>query len=171
MTSAPLAFEWTGDAFKPLSRFANACDERFVVGLAYSLEEVSQPSTASRGHFFACLSEAWKNLPEDVAERFPTVEHLRKFALVKSGYADERSIVCASKAEALRLAAFIKPMDDFAVVLVSEVVVKVFTAKSQSARAMGKVEFQESKQKVLDYVSSLIGVHVDKLKQNADKAA
>src|SRR3546814_9642927 len=59
--------------------------------------------------------------------RFATPDHLRRWALIRAGYRDERSIVCASKAEAQRLAAFIKPMDDYAVVLVSEAVVKVCT--------------------------------------------
>ncbi len=78
--------------------------------------------------------------------------------LVKCGYADERTVVCASKAEAERVAAFIKPMDNYAVVIFHEAVVKVYTAQSQSLKAMGKREFQESKEAVLAAIDRLLGV-------------
>jgi len=38
--------------------------------------------------------------------------------------------------EAQRIAAFIKPMDTYAMVIVNECVVTVYTAKSQSLKAM-----------------------------------
>jgi hypothetical protein len=97
------------------------------------------------------------NLPEQLADRFATSEHLRKWALIKAGYRDERTIVCASKSEAQRIAAFFKPMDDFAVVVSREATVISWTAKSQSVKAMGNKVFQESKTKVLDVLSEMIG--------------
>lgn len=154
----PLVYEWDGDAMKPLGRFKRACDKEFVVGELYHLVIAEPRSVTSHRHYFASLHEAWLNLPEDVAERFPTDEHLRKWALVKAGYADERSIVCASKAEAQRIASFIKPMDSFAVVVVSEATVKVYTPQSQSTRAMGVKTFQKSKEAVLGIVSDIVGV-------------
>ena len=66
--------------------------------------------------------------------------------------------VASSKAEATRLAAFLRPIDDYAVVSVDHCVVTVWTAQSQSMKAMGKEAFQESKTKVLDYVGSLLGI-------------
>ncbi len=90
---------------------------------------------------------------------FPTAEHLRKFALIRCGYSDQRQIVCASKAEAQRVAGFVRPMDEYAVVTTSEAVVSVFTAQSQSRKAMGHRPFQESKNKVLDYIAGLLGVN------------
>lgn len=167
----PVICIWDGESFVPQTRFARVCDRAFVVGQEYPLIVHEARSMASHGHFFACLAECWRNLPEDVAERFPTVEHLRKFALIKSGYADERSIVCASKAEAQRVAAFVRPMDEFAIVVVSESVVRVFTAQSQSTRAMGRKAFQESKDAVLAYASSLIGVAPKTVAANAGQAA
>src|SRR3546814_8478118 len=110
-------------------------DRYYVVGETYSLVPQEDRSAVSHRHYFVSLHDAWTNLPEDAAERFQTSEHLRKWALIRAGYRDERSIVCASKAEAQRLAAFIKPMDDYAVVLVSEAVVKVCTAKSQDRKS------------------------------------
>ena len=92
---------------------------------------------------------------------------------IKCGYADERSIVCSSKAEAQRVAAFIRPMDSFALVTVHELsaLVRVYTAQSQSMKAMGKRQFQESKTAVLDYVAGLIGTSAEALAKNAGRAA
>jgi len=121
-------------------------------------------SAVSHSHYFAAVNEAWRNLPEDMADDFPTSEHLRKWALVKSGFRDERSIACSSRAEALRIAAFVRPIDEFAIVVVREAVVTVYTAKSQSLRAMGKAEFQRSKDGVLDVLAKLIGTSTEDLK-------
>ncbi len=155
----------------PQRRFSRICDRAFVIGQEYPMIVHEARSAASHSHYFACLAECWKNLPDHEAERFPTVEALRKFALIKCGYADERSIVAASKAEALRVAAFVRPMDEYAVVLVSECVVKVFTAQSQSMRAMGKKAFAASKDAVLAYAASLIGVTPATVASEAGRAA
>ena len=167
----PIPFIWDGESMAPLPRFSRVCDGAFVIGQEYPLIVHESVSAASRNHYFACLAECWRSLPEDVAEDFPTVEHLRKKALIKCGYADERSIVAASKAEALRVAAFVRPMDEYAVVLVSECVVKVFTAQSQSMRAMGKKAFAASKDAVLAYAASLIGVTPATVASEAGRAA
>jgi hypothetical protein len=167
----PILCQWDGESFVPLARHAKLADTHFVVGETYPLVVEEGRSGISHRHYFASISEAWHQLPEDVAERWPTPEHLRKYALIRCGYADERSIVCASKAEAQRIGAFIKPMDDYAVVLASEAVVKVYTAKSQSVRAMGGKEFQKSKTAVLDFIAGLIGVTPESLSSNAQRAA
>jgi hypothetical protein len=169
--SAPpiMLFEWTGEAMAPLR--PQLADKHFVVGQRYPMEVREDRSPESHRHYFAALHEAWVNLPETAAERFPSSEHLRKYALIKAGYCDQRSIACSSKAEARRLAAFIMPMDEFAVVTVDEAMVTAWTAKSQSMRAMGKKAFNESKQAVLDYVAGLIGTTADALAKNAEQAA
>ena len=138
-------------------RVPKLADAHFVVGEVYTLEERHQRSLQSHSHYFAALTEAWSNLPEEAAERFPTIDHLRKFALIRAGFRDERTFVCASKAEAQRLSAFMKPIDEFALIVSHEATVTVYTAKSQSMKAMGKADFQRSKEAVLDYVASLIG--------------
>lgn len=161
----PQIFQWDGEHMVP--RHARMADRRYVIGMDYLLAVIEERSTNSHRHYFASIHEAWLNLPEDIAERFPTEEHLRKYALIKCGFHDERSIVCASKAEAQRVAAFIQPMDTYALVIVSEAVVRVLTAKSQSGRAMDKKTFQESKTAVLDYLSELIGVERKQLEGNA----
>lgn len=168
-TIYPIAFQWDGESMIPLQ--PRLADKYYVVGETYRLEPREDRSQISHNHYFASIQEAWQNLPEHEAERFATADHLRKWALIKAGYRDERSVVCASHAEAQRVAAFIKPLDDFAVVTASECVVTVFTAKSQSKRAMGAKPFQDSKQKVLDIVSGMVGVSADTLAENAGRAA
>ncbi len=171
MNSAPIIYQWEGDAMKPMARFAKVCDAQFTIGEHYRLEVIEERSGNSHSHYFVSVSEAWKNLPEDIAERYLTPHHLRKWALIKCGYADERSIVTASKAEALMVAAFIGPMDEHAVIIASECVVTVYTAKSQSYRAMGKETFQQSKEAVLGLLSSMVGVQPSELSENAGTSA
>lgn len=162
---APIMARWSGDSFDPLPHFKRRCDATLVIGELYRIAIEEERSAQSHRHYFATIFDAWQNLPTDQAERFQSSEHLRKFSLIKCGYSDQRQIVCASKAEAMRLRAFIAPMDDYAIVTAVESVVTVFTAKSQSTKAMGRQAFNESKQKVLDYVSQLLGVSVDDLRK------
>lgn len=159
MTS-PVALVYLGDGeFKaPTPYWAKRCDEEFVVGQAHKLVEHHDRSDATHGHYFACLTNGWQSLPDHLLELYPDVETLRKRLLIRCGYADERSIVCASKAEAQRIGAFIKPMDRYAVVIVKDAVVTVYTARSQSYRAMGRAEFAKSKEKVLAALDDLLGV-------------
>jgi len=166
----PIVAQWNGEAFVPMRRFMRAIDKECVIGEFYRLTEENERSAQSHRHYFACLNEAWQNLREDMAERFPDAEHLRKYALIRTGFHDERSIVCASKAEAQRVAAFVKPMDTYAVVLVREATVSVFTAKSQSMKAMGKQDFQRSKDAVLEFVAGMVGVKPGELSANAEAA-
>lgn len=172
MSSAPIQFEWIGDAFVPASKFwAGRADQAFVVHEHYKLVEHHDRSRSSHNHFFASIADAHGNLPDELLETYPTPEHLRKRALIFKGYRDERSIVCASKAEAERVAAFVRPMDDFAVVTVREAVVRVWTAKSQKQKAMGNRDFQQSKSDVLDFIDDLLGVERGSTARNASEAA
>jgi hypothetical protein len=152
----PIAFSWDGEALRPLSSYwSKKADENLVVGERYLASLDHERSAASHRHYFAAIAEAYMNLPEAIATRFANPEQLRKFSLMMTGHRDERSIVCSSKAEANRLAAFIRPMDATAIVSVAEGTVVVWTAKSQSYRAMGKRAFAQSKDDVLSYLAEL----------------
>lgn len=150
----PQFFKWDGDAMVPTR--PRLADQHFVVGEEYCLVEHHERSGVSHRHYFAALNDAWQSIPDELVAEYPNVDALRKKMLIRAGYADERSIVCSTKAEAQRIAAFIKPMDDYAVVIVRDAVVKVFTAQSQSTKAMGAKAFQESKEKVLEAVHALL---------------
>jgi hypothetical protein len=158
MSGGPLAFAWDGDAMRPLPGYAEIAAARFSVGEVVTLAPVEARSSPSHRHYFACVREAWVNLPAEHAARFASEAHLRKYALIKAGYRDERQVVCASRAEARRIAAFIRPIDDYAVVVVEGRVIIQLTAKSQSSPAMGKSQFQASKDAVLAILAEMIGV-------------
>ena len=158
---APLWFAWDCEAMRPLS--PKAADRSYTVGQRYHLEHREDRSSQSHAHYFSCINEAWQNLPPAAAERFSSPEHLRKWALIKSGYRDERSFVCASKAEALRLASFLRPVDEFAVVSVNGSAVVMLTAKSQNMRSMDRKTFGASKTAVLEVLADLLGVSLDQL--------
>jgi len=171
-TPTPILFIWTGEVFWPLGdKMRKICDEHYVVGSKYRLVEHLDRSTKSHNHYFAALSTAWANLPEQWSERFPTPEHLRKYALIKCGLYDSRSIVASNKTAARELARFIQPMDEFSIVTAQDNLVTVYTAKSQSARAMGRADFAASKQAAMDFVASLVGASPNQLTQNAKEAA
>ena len=164
MTDHPLMlWRWTGTAMEPLPRFAKTADEAFVVGEVYRQETIEERSLKSHNHYFAALTEAWRNLPEDQAERFPSVEALRKWGLIQAGYCNTQTVVCASKAEALRLPVIVTGLDQYAIVTVRAAVVTIYTAQSQSMRAMGAGAFQESKTAVLDIIAGILGVTADEL--------
>jgi hypothetical protein len=157
MTGA-LTYVWEGDCFRPLKHCQKECDRLYTVGERYLLEDVHERSAKSHAQFFAALRQGWLSLPDHLAQQFPTPEALRKHALIRTGFRDERSIAASSRAEALRLASFIRPIDDHAIVTVTGSLVVVYTAKSQSYRQMGKADFQRSKQAVLDFVDDLLRV-------------
>lgn len=170
--SAPVLCRYEGDGeFHAIGRSRLACDKDFVVGEIYTLAEIHERTAKSHRHYFAALREAWQNLPEPLARRFATPEHLRRHALIKTGYFDSHSIACQSQIEAHRIAAFLRPVDEFAVIVVKHATITRFTAKSQSYGAMNKTEFQTSKDAVLDHVAAMIGVSRQELDENAGRAA
>lgn len=171
MSTTPITYTWDGDAMIPLANLARRCDQLFVVGERYRLEEVNERSMVSHAHEFAWLADAWKTLPEDLAALYPSPEHLRKRALIQAGFYNEEIIDVGTKAGALRVAAYVRGRDDFAYVVVRGTVVVVRTAKSQARKAMNRKEFQESKQAVLEIVSEMIGVSPQALAAETGRAA
>jgi hypothetical protein len=167
----PLLMQWNGEAFAPHRRHYKRIDAEFVIGEVYTFVPYEERSAKSHAHYFACVAEAWKNLPDGLAEQFPTSEHLRKFALIKAGYADSQTFTAASKAEALRLAAFLRPVDGYSIITTEGATVTRWTAKSQSTRAMGGKVFQESKDKVLDVLAAMIEVNRPQLETAAGNNA
>jgi hypothetical protein len=135
---------------------SRAAEKAFQLGRTYRLEPWMDRSPASQAHYFATINDAFDKLPAHLAERFPSPDHLRKHALCMTGYCDQRSMECRSHAEALRVAAFLRPIDEYAVVNVSASTVVMLTARSQSARAMDRQTFGASKDAVLGYIASLV---------------
>lgn len=140
-------------------------DKQFCVGEEYRLGVIEERSLNSHNHLFACVADAWLNLPDDKALDFPTPDALRKHALIMTGHREERKLVCSSPEEARKVAAFIRPGDDYAIISVSGPIVIEWRAKSMSKRAMGGPTFQKAKTDVLDFLSSMIGVTTKQLER------
>ena len=160
-----------GKALIPTRGFANRIADALGVGEIVTLEVVEDRSSSSHRHFFAALNDGWQNLPEQAAQRFPTPEHLRKFLLIKTGFATSQTHACTSRAEALRTAKLAGALAEFSVVTTDDATVTIWTAKSQSIRHMGKAEFTKSKQAVLDALDDMLGVARGKTEENAREAA
>jgi hypothetical protein len=164
----PTAFVWHDGAMRPMHPGLAA--SRFEDGKTYLLTPVEHRSGKSHDHEFAWLAEAFKSLPEGLAEQIPTVEHLRKRALIATGFYTETMVDAGTNAAALRVAAFMRAKDDFAHVVVRGCYAVERIAKSQSRRAMDKTEFQASKTAILEYVAGLIGVEPETLSKQREAA-
>lgn len=164
-TAPPLMFRWEGDAMRP--KLPKLADRYFVVGEDYRMVEEHPRSKASHDHAFAWLGEAHKNLPEHLAEQYPTPDHLRKRALIDAGFYDETVIDAGSQAAALRVAAAIRsrPGEAFSLVITRGPAVVIRTARSMARGAMKPADFQAAKQAVLDTVSAMLGVTPETLSQ------
>jgi len=166
MTQRAILFRWTDDGHMvPASQFhARNADEQFCVGEKYSLVQQAQRSPSSHNHYFAVIAAAHDSLPDELLETYPTPEHLRKKALIRKGYRNEREYVCASAAAARDLVLTIRDLDDYAIIEARETVVRIWTAKSQSKAAMpGNGEFQKSKADVLEFIGDLLNVDPETL--------
>jgi hypothetical protein len=129
-----------GTGFAPSTPFhLRRARERFGAGELIAISAENERSMKSHRHYFAQSSE-----------------HLRRYLLIRAGYSETTTYACESKAEAARLAAAIKPLDEFGVVAVRGNVVLRFAAKSQSVKRMGAKVFQESKDAVLSLAETLV---------------
>lgn len=162
----PTAFVWQADhgIMRPTSPGLAA--SRFTNGETYLLAVVEERSEDSHKQAFAWLREAWMSLPDHLAQRFPTSEHMRKAALIETGFCTVQDYVCGSRAEAVRWAENLRrEADEYAMVALHETVVRVFKAKSQSKRAMGKSDFEDSKKAILDLIAGWLDVTPETLSQ------
>jgi len=166
--SDALWWRWNGWALVPLRPDAAAA--RFWVGSRYLLEEHNERSHARHAAYFAELNTAWHSLPEIETNEYRSAEHLRKRALIETGWFDERTIVCDDARQAEHVATYVSAYDDYAVVTVASNVVRIWTAKSQSYRAMGKAHFNQSMEDVLNWVAGLLQVQRAVLDEQGEMA-
>jgi hypothetical protein len=149
----PMRYEGNG-----LFRCLHPKRVKLDVGAVHGWQMAENRSSESHRHFFAVVNEAWKNLPEDMADDFPSPEHLRKWSLIKAGFCSETRIVCANNSEAMTLATKAKSLDKYSVVAIDEKAVTIWTADSQRRDAMGRQAFQEAKERAMHIISNLLGV-------------
>lgn len=171
-----VAFVWDGGAMIPLDRYRGLASRQFRPGAEYALIPHRARSEKAHGLYFKSVELAWKNLPDehrlraDGTDRYPTSEHLRKASLIKEGYADEHSILCANEAQAQSVAILARALDGYAIIKVSGSIVTIWTAKSQSHMAMGHEAFTESMNKVLERVADMLGISSQQLTEEAKSA-
>lgn len=169
--SPPLPCMFDGEAFRPVGSFLRVAKTHFGEGEIVTLAVWEERSEATHRHEFAWLREAWMNLPDGLAEEYPSPEHLRKRALIATGWCHVRDYPCASKAEAERLRATLRrELDDYTVVVRQGDVVRVCRAKSQARSKMAKDKFQQSKTDILNYVAGLLEVSPDQLSKQTEAA-
>lgn len=178
MTIRPLPFRWdmARGVMIPEQRFSALARRQFTDGVVYVLEGFTPASHKERGHYFASIKQAWDNLDDEATARYPTPEHLRKWALVKAGWRQENQTVCDNKEDALRLAAFLRKLDDYAVVVVRENVVSIYIARSQKIGRpedglMTEEEWRRSRDDVLAILSGKIGVTSKTLEKEGRRAS
>lgn len=160
-----LPFRWDGERMVPMR--PKAADKEYVIGRLYWLTEVSDRSWISHRHEFAWIASAWDNLPEALTDTFPSPEHLRKSALVATGWHRETIIDAGNAAAALRVAAYARNEDEFASVRTRGSTVIIHKARSQrmhGADRMDKAEFQKSKDDIMTWIAALIGVEPNELR-------
>lgn len=169
MKIEPVAFVWSGREMVPLDRFRPLAARQFKPGQEYALVPHQGRSEKAHGLYFKAVDLGWKNLPHDVAERFPTSDHFRRWCLIQEGYADEHTMVCDSASKARATAALCRSLDGYAVIRIDGPIVIVWTAQSQSHHAMGHDAFTASMQKVLERIADMLGITVAKLTEEAKK--
>lgn len=158
MTPPPIPMVWNGAHFTPLPKFASLAVDSYGAGEIVSLAPVDKRSGKSHDHFFAAMQEMWATLPESTGDRYPTVEAFRKSALIATGHCDTDTTVCSSNAEALRLRAVVQHVAPESLAVMRNNVVTIYTAHSQSMKAMGAKVFQKSKDDCLNWAAQQLGL-------------
>ena len=152
-TPPPVYFKWNGEAMKPIGRFSRLAERTFTSDMTYRMIVEEERSGASHRQFMAAVHEAWMQLPEPWDIAFPTEDHLRKYALIRTGFCTITKVVGKKRV----------PVDGYAIVCEEDGVTTIYQAKSQSYKAMGPEEFQKSKTAVLEYLAEMVGVTAEQL--------
>lgn len=165
-----IGFIWDGKAraLRVQPDYARRAAAMFTHGYGYLM--VPDRTPEDHRHFFGMVALAFENLPHRLGNEFSSAEMLRKRALVRSGFYNEARITHDTEEEAIKTAAQAARDDGFAVVSRRGTLVVVRTPKSQADGAMSREEFRASKEAVLAFVSSLIGVDVTTLRKQAEAA-
>lgn len=161
-------------AMVPLPRYGNVASRQFAEGEEYPLVVLEERSRASHGAYFAQVNEYFDQLPEKIAARWPTADHLRYWVLIETGWYEETDFPCPDELFLKRLITHIRkntpyarmstiPMEKGGTRLI------IRTAKSQSMAEMKKQAFEDSKKSVLDYLEHLTGIPVSTLKREAGR--
>lgn len=168
----PIIAVWTPEGtFVPLPRFQKLCDQYFAVHEEIALVRHHERNMNQHRGYFAALSDAFDNLMEDVAGRFPSAEHLREWALCQTEFCTITEEVYSTKKDATQAAKALRKLAPYAVISVHDSAMVTKHAMSQSVRAMGKETFEASCKAVLEVVAGMARTTPRELKKNAGRAA
>lgn len=158
---------WVGRGFQPSNAAMEVCQTKLRPWEVVKVTVHQGRSMKSHRHMFPWLQDAWLSLPEEHKDApwAASPDHLRKWALIKTGFHDIRIISVSDPSDAARVAAFARALDPYAVVVIHGGTVLFYTALSQSMKAMGKDRFQASKTAVLNHVAGVLGIHPEELAQ------
>lgn len=154
-----IACLWTGTAFEPRTPFQRRlASERFGSGEVVYVQAEHERNMSRHRACFARIRDLWQTLPERYAleQWAQSPEHLRKYALISTGYCDTHTLACKTKTAAIAAAAFMRPIDEFSVVVAKGTTVVRYVAKSQSVAAMGAPVFRASMEAVETFIERLI---------------
>jgi len=155
VTSIPCI--WDGEALSPVRGYQKAADDHLVIGTRYVVSVEEPRNMAQHRGYFARVHEAWQSMPDDLLADYPSSEHLRKRALIRTGHAAMTDFACATSAQAVTAAQAFTSADRYALVEISDRVVRIWRADSQSVREMGSARFKQSIIDVERWVGDLIG--------------
>lgn len=150
----------------PEQRYTGVAERQYSPDDIYSLVPLEARSVATHNHYFAALHNGFQNLPEDLAANFPNEEYLRAWLLIQTGWCEDDLWHLPTEKEARAKAEKTRSREPFARMKVFESTdddgkpcwsLLIRRAMSQSAKSMGKDEFQKSKKDVLEYLDVLIG--------------
>jgi hypothetical protein len=175
MNPRPVDYVCTEDGFKPVDRMRWLHRRQYAIGKVYKLAPFEERTHAAHGSFFKAINLSWKNLPEAEAKRFPSAEHLRKYATIRCGYSDEHIFPFDTPESAEALLPVLRDLyGEFAIIKISENVINVFTAKSLKMTgdgALNEQEFKKARRDILDYCAGLIGVTAKTLEQQVSNSS
>jgi len=169
-------------AMVPIERYEKVARRQFEIGEQYPLEIIEARDMHKHRGYFAAVNSGFKNLPEIEVVRFPSVEHLRKWCLIETGWCDEKEVWWDTQKDARRSATMVRQdVDEYARIHVSQGInpetgepgwrVLIRRAKSQAVPAMKAEQFKQSSKAVLDMIESMIGLNRGDLRKHAGRAA
>lgn len=169
----PIRFQWDGEHMVPHPRAQLLCERQYTVGKWYMLGDVEQRNTALERMFFASVREAWNNLSPEKTARWPSPNHLRKWALCKAGYCEHTDRACSDREMASIVAANCRrKYGEYAVIKIGkDNVVHAWVPFSMKREEMSAGTFKEAVERVLNVISAEIGVDPTTLRNNAGRAA
>lgn len=163
----PFAFKWDPDRGVMIPLRVAAAARTFREGVYWLVEaKLQEASDASRRQMFAVLNRAWQSLPEDLKETYPTMDALRKRALIQANFYDETIIEVGDAATAGRMVTSLRRQNDMSHVRIEGG--HVFQRTAKSIKDMDKETFEAAKQAIFEIVAELIGVTVDELTKQGD---